>query len=299
MQQRGMHSKNRTAAGRPILLQPGSKCQAGEGNCQTNNDCKEGLKCIENAGAKYGYASNVNVCEAPINIYNQSGWKCKNQNTMAYLLSDGTWTNELQCKHGCSNGSCYMPPFCDAITNNLVAAKNKGAILLFSEEKKEDNPKTALFIYQTIAAPLLETVFTTVAVGLFAIIGIIMYTNSDGTYLEIPWPEYNGWTSESNLTSHFNTHAGEFGYQYLYQFEDACKKNYESSDSLTSKKYIEQSDQGNVFIVRNIISRMVSMVNEQGKMIACYTVGETELNSKLKNKGWKAIPKLPSCYMLI
>mmetsp|Transcript_142347 Transcript_142347/g.442632 ORF Transcript_142347/g.442632 Transcript_142347/m.442632 type:complete len:181 (+) Transcript_142347:89-631(+) len=39
------------------------RCRAGEGDCDTNRDCMPGLRCVRNVGARYGFASGVDVCE--------------------------------------------------------------------------------------------------------------------------------------------------------------------------------------------------------------------------------------------
>jgi hypothetical protein len=39
-------------------------CDAGQGDCEKNrSQCKSGLKCVDDVGAKYGFASNVDICE--------------------------------------------------------------------------------------------------------------------------------------------------------------------------------------------------------------------------------------------
>ncbi|MCD6478183.1 MAG: DUF1554 domain-containing protein, partial [Candidatus Aenigmarchaeota archaeon] len=41
------------------------KCSAGQGDCDTNNDCQSGLVCKQDVGAKYGWNKYVDVCEYP------------------------------------------------------------------------------------------------------------------------------------------------------------------------------------------------------------------------------------------
>ena len=41
---------------------PGCKCDAGEGDCDTNDDCNTGY-CAQNVGTKYGQVSTMDVCE--------------------------------------------------------------------------------------------------------------------------------------------------------------------------------------------------------------------------------------------
>ena len=44
---------------------PTCKCSAGEGDCDTNDDCEQGLICKQDVGAKYGWNKYVDVCEYP------------------------------------------------------------------------------------------------------------------------------------------------------------------------------------------------------------------------------------------
>ncbi len=39
-------------------------CSEGEGDCDSDSECASGLVCAQNVGASYGWASNVDVCEA-------------------------------------------------------------------------------------------------------------------------------------------------------------------------------------------------------------------------------------------
>lgn len=39
-------------------------CGAGEGNCDTDSECRNGLTCVNDVGATYGLAADVNVCQA-------------------------------------------------------------------------------------------------------------------------------------------------------------------------------------------------------------------------------------------
>jgi len=43
----------------------GHTCGAGEGDCDTNRDCMEGLICVQDVGGRYGWPSGVDVCERP------------------------------------------------------------------------------------------------------------------------------------------------------------------------------------------------------------------------------------------
>lgn len=82
----------------------GKPCQAGEGNCHNGNECQTGLYCMQDAGASYGYSSNVNVCEAREGA---GEWKCINSSTLGFKLYEtGEWSDNTYCQNGCEEGSC-------------------------------------------------------------------------------------------------------------------------------------------------------------------------------------------------
>jgi len=47
-------------------------CSAGQGDCDSDSQCKSGLVCIRNVGANYGFVSGIDVCELPSCTYNLS-----------------------------------------------------------------------------------------------------------------------------------------------------------------------------------------------------------------------------------
>ena len=40
-----------------------NQCDIGEGDCDNDNECLPGLKCVDNVGGKYGFSSSSDVCE--------------------------------------------------------------------------------------------------------------------------------------------------------------------------------------------------------------------------------------------
>ena len=42
---------------------PGCRCGAGQGDCDTDADCKPGLRCAHDVGAKYGVPPKVDICQ--------------------------------------------------------------------------------------------------------------------------------------------------------------------------------------------------------------------------------------------
>ena len=43
-------------------------CGVGEGDCDRDADCDDGLYCADNTGGNYGFASWVDTCEAPVRV---------------------------------------------------------------------------------------------------------------------------------------------------------------------------------------------------------------------------------------
>ena len=41
-------------------------CSVGQGDCDSNSECASGLACVDNVGATYGFAANIDVCEVPV-----------------------------------------------------------------------------------------------------------------------------------------------------------------------------------------------------------------------------------------
>ncbi len=275
---------------------PEKPCQAGIGNCKKNNDCETGLRCVDDAGAKYGYANNVNVCEAALNIYNQSGWTCKNPNTMAYKFSDGSYTSELPCKHGCSNGSCYMPAFCDASTANLSELPKTQKLSFAGIDSNKEKIKLNAYIGEFVLSTAFITMATTTLI--MALIGTTIMAYNDQVYESVQWPEYDDW-AENQLEIHYIKHNSEFGFKDMYEFGDKCRQNYQDSKSPLKEKYIEETSSGKVFIVRSLENHMVSLVNEAGKLFACYKVGADGIINKTKNGKWNPLTTLPNCIAII
>ncbi len=57
-------------------------CDRGQGDCDSNDECKEGLVCARDAGEKYGFPTTTDVCELPEEappegacVRNPGGWE--------------------------------------------------------------------------------------------------------------------------------------------------------------------------------------------------------------------------------
>ncbi len=81
-------------------------CRAGEGDCDADNECKSGLACVDNVGAKYGFAAPVDVCQ-PVSLA---------------LGHDDYCTEEEPC--GVGEGDCDSDKECES---GLVCVEDVGA----------------------------------------------------------------------------------------------------------------------------------------------------------------------------
>ncbi len=77
------------------------KCDAGEGDCDSDAQCNAGLVCATNVGPNYGFASWVDVCETPSSNPNSCVGNCGSQ------APGGCW-----CDSACSSfGDCCSDKF--------------------------------------------------------------------------------------------------------------------------------------------------------------------------------------------
>jgi hypothetical protein len=114
------------------------QCDVGEGGCSTNADCKNQRVCVSGVGAKYGFGSNINVCEPDcasqngcqftnnkwVINYNSyydpisktckaqtqesmpaDGWYCTTSDTKAYVdftgCSNSAWLKTISSQYNC------------------------------------------------------------------------------------------------------------------------------------------------------------------------------------------------------
>lgn len=84
---------------------PACPCDEGMGDCDTNADCKAGLTCMHNVGAKYGAGSTVDVCEKSAGSGGGSGY-----GDCYYGGDHGTCQPDSQpCSGSYVNGACPGP----------------------------------------------------------------------------------------------------------------------------------------------------------------------------------------------
>ncbi|OQA31484.1 MAG: hypothetical protein BWY55_00444 [archaeon ADurb.Bin336] len=287
--------KNSPTPGDTDYCTPEKPCQAGLGNCKKNNDCEAGLRCVEDVGTKYGYTSTTNVCEAAPNIYTQTGWTCKDPNTMAYLLDNGKYTNELPCKHGCSNGSCFMPAICDPQNANLSETIKTQKILFAGIDNNAK--KASLLAPVFVGAAVVETIFLeAVGVSFLAIIGTTLIMRTIQGYSYKTWPDYIEW-EKTNLEKHYKKHVIdklEWGRVLSKdEYEDICKKVWESNTS----RRLDQTNISNLsgdYAAYSIFENVFIAVTESGKIVTCFRPDPNYIDNLIK-KGVKDIPLLPSC----
>jgi MYXO-CTERM domain-containing protein len=105
----GCHQGNLFALG---YCTPGCPCDQGQGDCNSDADCKTGLTCAKDVGAKYGAASYIDVCEAgstpppPPSSLKPFGGACSgNTDCQEQLCVNGD--SGMFCSRSCSaNADC-------------------------------------------------------------------------------------------------------------------------------------------------------------------------------------------------
>jgi hypothetical protein len=92
-------------------------CAEGEGDCDSDDQCKEGLACVDDVGEKYGFAPTVDVCEVPGEA----------PPPISCELDNGAWDFCSDARCGpCAQGQgdCDSDSECQA---DLVCVPNDGA----------------------------------------------------------------------------------------------------------------------------------------------------------------------------
>ncbi|KPA09891.1 membrane or secreted protein containing Peptidase M23 domain protein [Candidatus Magnetomorum sp. HK-1] len=78
-------------------------CKEGYGDCDSNSECKSGLVCVDNVGAKYGWSASVDVCEKPSQgcRLNNGNWSyCSDPNCGPCDDGQGDCDSNSECKSG-------------------------------------------------------------------------------------------------------------------------------------------------------------------------------------------------------
>ena len=83
-------------------------CRQGEGDCDSDSQCRSGLSCVNNVGADYGFDESIDVCESDTQT-------CDSQDYVACYNNDEYWYDSCGAREnkakecgtlGCSNNSC-------------------------------------------------------------------------------------------------------------------------------------------------------------------------------------------------
>ena len=82
-------------------------CGEGEGDCDSDADCEDGLTCVQNVGARYGWPASRDVCEA---------------DCPAFVPGPDACTNSCPCGEG--EGDCDSDADCE---DGLTCVQNVGA----------------------------------------------------------------------------------------------------------------------------------------------------------------------------
>ncbi len=79
-------------------------CGAGKGDCDDDGQCMEGLECVHNVGADYGFSAVTDICTAPAPVGSNGGWThCDQDNPCD--LGEGDCDDDSECLPGliCKN----------------------------------------------------------------------------------------------------------------------------------------------------------------------------------------------------
>lgn len=80
-------------------------CDRGQGDCDSSDECKEGLVCTRDAGAKYGFPATADVCELPEEapaegacVRNPGGWEyCSDPHCGPCAEGEGDCDADIEC----------------------------------------------------------------------------------------------------------------------------------------------------------------------------------------------------------
>lgn len=86
--------------GTPDFCAPGCPCQAGQGDCDDNNDCAAGTTCVQNIGAQFGFAANIDVCVDSCDASFVGNWDFCTEECGACSLGQGDCDSDSQCGPG-------------------------------------------------------------------------------------------------------------------------------------------------------------------------------------------------------
>jgi len=254
-------------------------CDAGEGDCDVDVDCKPGLKCVYDVGAKYGQASSMDVCEGtPTGNGDTSvGWKCKNTAYLGYKKGDGSWTNLIKCKHGCQNDTCYVSEqFC-------------------SQYGSTTQPSTGVITqpqWHYVFYPAVAEFVAYLPAAFVALVGVTLVTFESNQWTYFDWPTSRTWTSQENLNTHWDDHGHEFPYLTKGKYADECIRQ------MNSKINERYEDSDGTLISYNATTRMFVRANTLGEIIACHIANRDYIDRNLSNR-FKPIPYIPPICMVI
>ena len=94
-------------------------CDVGEGDCDNDSECKEGLACESNVGANYGWSKFVDVCEGEVIAAITTPLICEpcEEGYVLQVSPNGFWC-QIQCPDAGSetinnpiNDACVCQPW--------------------------------------------------------------------------------------------------------------------------------------------------------------------------------------------
>ncbi|MFH1391532.1 MAG: hypothetical protein ABIH20_04440 [Candidatus Diapherotrites archaeon] len=259
----------------------GNPCDVGNGDCDSDNQCVSGAICSQDVGSNYGFSSGTDVCEYPdyepdYDEY-ETGWTCKNSSTMAYRYSDGDWGKSMGCLFGCSNDLCEFPLIFDSSKSSVKSAKSVN-----------------VDFYSLIIAEIF--VISAITLATFSIFIADTYIfNENGVLNVSQWPS-NFTFDEVAMNSDYLKHGSAIANSYT-QYKDICKDVMESQERHKVNRYAQSST--DAFVAFDIISKVLVISKESGKIFHCQKVRSDYVDSKVRRGIWEPVPWYPNIYAII
>jgi hypothetical protein len=100
--------------GHEQFCSPACPCGAGLGDCDTDADCEEGLHCQDNAGLRYGYSYNTDVCQADCHS-SAAGSPSYCSVACPCEAGEGDCDSDAECVSGTRCGERLGTDYCEVI----------------------------------------------------------------------------------------------------------------------------------------------------------------------------------------
>lgn len=143
-----------SSPGSPTFCSSSCRCEAGEGDCDSDLECAMGTYCRADVGANYGWSADIDVCEAWIGCHSSGiGTPTYCSQACPCVAGEGDCDSDAECMPGtfchmdvgANYGWSPITDVCEALVANYAA-------LFFSEYIEGSGNNKALEIYN--AGPL-------------------------------------------------------------------------------------------------------------------------------------------------